>query len=414
MAGCVVLVIVAVDVNGEVVLRRFRALLPAAIAAAVLATAVPAAASVPASVPASAAGGSAAHAGRPIAAAVGDPVPAGFRAQSVSWPTPADGWVLGAAPCPAGECTAVAHTADGGSRWSLVAAPPLPLAPSGENGVTGIRFADPRHGWAFGPALFATSDGGASWQSVRLPGGGRQVLALAAGGDAVYLATSVCDLGKECTRAPTVWRAAVPGTSWLPVPARLPGNPTQVVLAARGSVVYVLGTQVPPDPDAFFVGTDDGRRWSARPSPCDKAQDQALVDVVPVSDTAVALLCVGDPGRSRAVKHVFRSPDTGLSVVDAGTTDTLGIQSRLAATAGTLLVTSRSSGDWLYRSVGGGKWAAVLDLADGGVGWNDPVFSAGQTAWVVYGPAAEAPDLPGGLLQSTDAGLTWTPVTFSR
>jgi photosystem II stability/assembly factor-like uncharacterized protein len=392
-------VVVPLDVDGVVMQRRFRAAVTAVVAAAgLLAVCGPAAAGQTGPAPRS-------------PAAV--PVPAGFRAQSVSWPSAAEGWVLGAVPCAGGACTAVAHTTDGGASWSLTGAPAAPLAPSGEHGVTSIRFAaDGLHGWAYGPDLYATSDGGTSWQPVRLPG--RQALALAAGTGAVYLATSPCDVGKLCTASPAVYRAPLPAaTGWLQVPVRLPGVPTQVVLAARGPVVYVLGTQVPPTPDAFSVGTNGGTRWAPRPSPCAKDQDQALVDVAPVDATAVALLCVGNPGRSRADKHVFRSADTGMSTVDAGVTDTLGIQSRLAATAGTLLVSSVSAGDWLYRSAGGQKWTVALDLADGGVGWNDPVFSTDQDAWVVYGPAAAAPDLPGQLLHSADAGRTWSTVTFA-
>jgi hypothetical protein len=377
----------------------------AGVAAVVIATGVPAVA-VPS-----------VEVGAVPSVAGGGVVPAGFRVQSVSWPSPSLGWVLGAAPCPAGECTVLAHTSDGGGHWSAVGAPPAPLAASGEAGVTSIRFADALHGWAFGPSFFVTSDGGRSWQRGGLPGGGRQARALAAGAGLVYLAVSPCALEEDCTRPPTVWRSLISQLVWQRVPTPLPVAATQVVIAAAGPVVYILATQVPLDPDLLYASTNAGRSWSLQPAPCIKQQDESLVDVAPVvggagAGGAVALLCVGDPGRSRAIKHVFRSPDAGLTTVDAGVTPTLGIQSRLAATAGTLLVTSVSSGDWVYRNVGGQKWETVLDLADGGVGWNDPVFTTEQTGYVVNGPAAGAPDLPGVLLRTDDGGLTWAAVSF--
>ncbi len=55
----------------------------------------------------------------------------------------------------------------------------------------------------------------------------------------------------------------------------------------------------------------------------------------------------------------------------------------------------------------------ALDLADGGVGWNDPILTTDQTGYAVYGAAA-APDRPALLLQTHDGGRTWTEVVFSR
>ena len=37
---------------------------------------------------------------------------------------------------------------------------------------------------------------------------------------------------------------------------------------------------------------------------------------------------------------------------------------------------------------GRSAWTTALSLADGGLGWNDPVFSSSGTAWVVNGPAS--------------------------
>ena len=66
-------------------------------------------------------------------------------------------------------------------------------------GVTEVRFTDSSHGWVFGPALWSTSDGGATWTK-EAPPGGPQVLALAADADAIYAVVSPCRVGQICNR----------------------------------------------------------------------------------------------------------------------------------------------------------------------------------------------------------------------
>ncbi|NVI92157.1 YCF48-related protein [Actinomadura sp. BRA 177] len=344
----------------------------------------------------------------------GRPVPSGFRAQSTTWPSPWRGWVLGTAPCQAGQCTTVAKTRDGGRHWSATGAPPAPLAPPGGAGVTEIRFVDARHGWAFGPSFFTTSDGGRNWRKAPLPGDGRQVISLAAGAGVVYAAVSPCAVGQQCDKAPSVWRARIRHGNWRRVPVKLPARPaTGVVLALHNRTAYIAVPGPAGQADALFASVR-GRRWSPRPSPCSKQNAEALVDVAPMPRGRVALLCVGDAGFSKATKHVFRSTDTAKTTSDAGTTPRLGIQSTLAATPeGTLAVTSVSSGSWLYRNTGGQTWDTVLSKADGGSGWNDLLFTTDKNGFVVHSPAARSDD-GGTLLATHDAGEHWTPVKIGR
>jgi len=57
-----------------------------------------------------------------------------------------------------------------------------------QGGVRQVRFADADNGWAFGPDLWATHDGGAHWGRTRLPGveNGAAVSDLAAAAGAVH------------------------------------------------------------------------------------------------------------------------------------------------------------------------------------------------------------------------------------
>jgi hypothetical protein len=97
--------------------------------------------------------------------------PAGFSPTSVTFADGTQGAVLGttSAGCPAGLCTAVAATQDYGHSWTLMGGPDAG-PPNGSAGVSQIRFLYIHDGWAYGPALYATHNGGRSWHRVSLPG----------------------------------------------------------------------------------------------------------------------------------------------------------------------------------------------------------------------------------------------------
>ena len=65
-------------------------------------------------------------------------------------------------------------TADGGLQWAKATAPPAPwggVAPNGSgnvplDGVTRVLFANAKDGWAYGPGLWATHNGGVSWHEI--------------------------------------------------------------------------------------------------------------------------------------------------------------------------------------------------------------------------------------------------------
>jgi photosystem II stability/assembly factor-like uncharacterized protein len=307
----------------------------------------------------------------------------------------------------------VVATRDGGRSWSAVGAPSAPLAPPGEPGVTEIRFADGLHGWAYGPSLYRTVDGGRHWRAEAIPGGGTQVLSVATDAGWVYAAVSPCELGQgtyQCTKPSTVWRASVWGSEWQPVPVTLPVTLSAFV-SAGGGATYVYVPQVGAA-DLFFASTD-GRRWSARTSPCSKPEDSALTDVVALPRHHAALLCVGDPGFSKAVKQVYRSTDAAKTVTSAGTLPVWGVRSGLAATpdSATLVVTSSSIGSWIYRDTGGTAWSTPVAHPNDQAGWNDPVFTTNTTGYVVYDPATNpSPEGSGVLMATHDGGAHWAAV----
>jgi hypothetical protein len=57
----------------------------------------------------------------------GGPVPAGFRAASVTFVSTREAFVLGTAPCKHAPCTSIARTLDRGVSWRGLPAPGVPL-----------------------------------------------------------------------------------------------------------------------------------------------------------------------------------------------------------------------------------------------------------------------------------------------
>src|SRR3954453_12046145 len=77
-----------------------------------------------------------------------------FAPQSIVWPTPTDGYLLGGDDCGTPSCpAAVKATHDGGKTWTTVGHTHNELARSGEPGITSLQFLDRKNGWAYDPYL---------------------------------------------------------------------------------------------------------------------------------------------------------------------------------------------------------------------------------------------------------------------
>jgi hypothetical protein len=333
-----------------------------------------------------------------------------FHVQAQSWISPQSGWLLGSASCGTSTCTEAIHTSDGGRTWQVVGTLPAPLTNEDPAGVTEIRFADALHGWAFKPALWATSDGGATWQEQAVPGG-TGVAALAADASVAYAVFPGCtlDVGLlDCRRGATLW-SAVPGAgTWTQVSLKLPVS-YQASLAVHDAAAYVVIPSFDSTRADVIDVTLDGQRWASRSDPCSKRDGEYLSDIAAVSSTNVVMLCQANIGFGKAGKRVFRSTDGAATTTSAGALPEYGINSRVdGAPNGTILVASDSIGSWIYRNAGGQTWTTPEDLGDGGLGWNDIAFTSNDTAFVVHGPAGCCGgNGPGELWKSTDGGVTW-------
>lgn len=117
--------------------------------------------------------------------------PAHFRPTSITMVGVAVGAVIGQAgpPCATSYCTSLAGTSTYGASWYGVSAPRTG-APDSSKGVSQLRFLNLNDGWAYGPALQETSDGGRSWTPV--PTGGLRVTGLEAAGSRAFVLLAGC------------------------------------------------------------------------------------------------------------------------------------------------------------------------------------------------------------------------------
>jgi photosystem II stability/assembly factor-like uncharacterized protein len=344
-------------------------------------------------------------------------LPAGFQAQSISWASAQRGWLMGSETCGQTTCATVLGTTDGGTTWNTLGSMNAPVTNEKANGVTEMRFADASNGWAAEPAFWATTDGGVTWQQQTPPGGGKQVLALAADSVVAYVVVSPCAFQHGCNQPAQLWKT-IPGSgSWTQATLTLPPVIAfNTVLAVKGTVAYIA---IPAGLDAGAGATladtldvtTDGQTWTARPEPCRPDQGETLTGVAPISGLKVALMCQGNfAGGSR--KSVFRSTDAAATLQGAGIPPSLGNTLQLAASPNGTLVMSASSvpGDFIYRNGQGRTWTTSVDFSENEMLWNDIVMVNDQKGWVIFNPVNFF-NGQGILYETTDGGLTWNPVS---
>jgi photosystem II stability/assembly factor-like uncharacterized protein len=344
-------------------------------------------------------------------------VPGDFRGNSVTWLSAKQGWVLGAATCGTKTCSDVIGTTDEGSSWSLLGKVPAPITTVGEPdgaGVTDIRFVTSDVGWAFGPRLYLTRDGGASWKRVTIPGDGKQVLSLATSSSAgAYAVVSMCKYATgSCGQPLTFWRTtSLESGSWTQINVDLPSSFAADV-AALGRSVYVIDELADGVSSDVLYASTDGKHFSTRQVPCNNSKDVGLIQAVPTSATDVAMLCDAPIGFGQAFKKVYRSTDTGHTYKSAGAMGMDGIQAQLAASpTGNLAVASFSDGSFIYVNDSGKTWTMPVGFGDGGAGWNDIVYTTNKQAWVVYSPTGFFHG-PGQLYVTRDAGVSWNVAPY--
>lgn len=346
-----------------------------------------------------------------VAVPLGGPVPGGFQPESVTFDSPSEGWVLGTAPCPAGTCTTLVRTEDGGQTWSAIPAPSASVG-QGAGRIDKLRFADRLDGWAYGHnALYVTHDGGGHWTAAPLPEpGGSSILSLEAGGGYAYALMLAGSGAAPATAA--VYRTAVNSNGW----SLQPG--TSVPGAVAGHLVVEAGrawmvVEVPNGPSSFRA--DLSGQWVTHSLPC----QQPGAGVLAAANTQdLTVVCAEGAAAGSEPKLPYLSTDAGASWHAASQAppagDTMGAA---MAGPGTIVISAASGASFLYASFDGGHtWSTVLqDSASGGQPWFDLGFTTPQQGVVVEGTVG-SPGTgglpPSRLLMTRDGGHSWSPVAF--
>ena len=357
----------------------------------------------------------------PIESKAAAPVPANFRPSSATFIGTQTGWVIGQAGTPGNcatqYCTSVARTDDAGKTWSGVPAPVTGPA-DGATGVSQIRFLNGSDGWAFGPQLYATHDGGHTWTQV-VTDGLRVTDLETVGGRAFALFASCTGTGPAfaatCTSY-SLYSSPAAADDWTPVgPATsgLSGGAASMVLTqTRG---YLLA------PDRILYsgpvnGPVNGRApWQPVASiPCPVGQP--LADGQPTgallaagSTANLVLACASSsaPGTQQA-KQVFTSANGGMTWQNAGAAPGLGLATSVAATPdGTYVLATGQGID--VQPAGSGAWQAATltgPAPAGGFGYVGMTTDA-------QGIALPADPAAGTVWFTFDGGKTWRPFAVS-
>jgi hypothetical protein len=325
------------------------------------------------------------------------PPPPGALAQSITFVSLDDAWVL----AKANGSTIVLHTVDRGAHWSEAGTIPAAVGSSAGD-VKEIRFANPQDGWAFDPALYATTNGGATWHSVSLPG---EVSGLEASAGTAWAVVDPCNGAVSCSTPSSLERAAAGSDSWQAVAGvSLPSMSVgSAEIGLQASAVYLLMATV-------LLHSANGSTFSAVNSPCPSGSTASHMAVS--TPTNLAVLCSGGGAAGSSAKQVYVSANAGQTFTRIAQAPLGGEASAMAAGSPTTIAIAAASGaSWVYTTQGADTtWFTPLTFDDGGAGWGDLGFTDATHGVVIHGPG-----LPGdGVVYLTsNGGASWYAIPLA-
>jgi hypothetical protein len=358
----------------------------------------------------------------------GVPAPAHFQPTSITMISDSIGAVIGQAGTPghcgppvAADCTSLAGTSDYGTSWYGVSAPVTP-APDGAAGVSQLRFLNLSDGWAYGPALYSTADGGRHWTAV--PTFGLRVTALEAAGNRAFVLLASCRgsgpaYAGDCQTFSLYSASAGAATLQqvpLSIPAALRAGALGTASQASSASLAIKGNAASPDNGTGYLyapsgdilsGSVGGGAWSyAGKAPCAPG-GTAGSGAPPGGELAVGagVLLLDCPATGVAGPGQLWESADGAQwdkvAAPGGTGEPRSLAATsagrvvLATTAGILAVTLPDPGAWHAASVAGGVPAGGFSY----VGMTSPA----------QGVALPADAALGEVFVTRDGGQTWAP-----
>lgn len=334
---------------------------------------------------------------------------------SASFVSASAGWLL-ATPCAdqVQTCRTIVmrKTVDGGRTWSAVRAPGAPPADMFQgspptNAVGTILFTSTRAGWAFGPALWQTQDGGLTWQKMRGPGG--PVLDLGMAGDRVFAVTGRCGVDYPACSF-RVYSAAAGSDDWRAIPGAVGTGASSVRLVVSGGVGYVFAMTADLRKPQLIAGPVSGAvRWRSLPNPCRFAGSGALA----ASPGGWLFLgCGGEPGAGNQLKTAWLSGDGGRTWLQVASPPFGGYLCDASMSPGGTIFLSGERMDVYISWDRGRSWheSPSLETAAGLAGAGFPLV--GLTVTDTMGIAFQEGTYPHQVWLSRDGGHHWTSVTI--
>ncbi len=353
----------------------------------------------------------------------GGSVPADFRPTSVTFVGTQNGSggvvgaVLGQAgdaahPCASSYCTSLAGTSDYGAKWYGVSAP-LTGAASGPAGVSQLRFATLKDGWAFGPQLWETSGGG--WPWTREDTGGLRVTDLETTSSRAFAIFARCagtgpDYATACTSF-SLYSSAAGSTTWAPVAVPPAFRHMRTAIPASASLFISGGTVTVLTPTGQVLrGPASGTgAWTVTgQAPCVPGAAQASgfpAEAQLAAWPSLVLAC--DTSTATGYQSTIYTSADGASWAKAGVAATNGASTSLGVGPDGRLVLATTAG--LYFSADHGKtWhaARVTGAPSGGFGYTGMTTSTA-------GVAVPADAAAGEVFVTADGGRSWTPSRIS-
>jgi hypothetical protein len=302
----------------------------------------------------------------------------------------------------------IERTSDGGHTWTVAQAPTTKVDRT--NGLAGsvagvtsrIRFATTNDGWAFGPDLWATHDGGSTWTKVTVAGlpAGATVVALETSRGIVHAAfydgaqdfrIASSPIGSDAWTLASV-KVAVGGG---PVPA--------VQLVLSGDAGWLLENDRTVTGGARLVnGT-----WKTWTPVCSDAVGPAYL----AASSATDVLASCDVGlwSTPQGNHLFVSGNGGSTFSETGTAIPVTAATSAATpnTSTIVVAGSTSTGSILVASFNGGQtWSPVLHVSSGDL---DELGFTNSSQGVAVTTSASG---SGRLFMTRDGGHSWSAVQF--
>jgi hypothetical protein len=307
-------------------------------------------------------------------------LPADFGPASFTAISDSEWWLLGDGACKSPPCTAIVTTRNAGRTFSL-----LPAPKSAQ--IHELRFADAENGFAFGPELWSTHDGGGAWKQVGV--GGSVVDLAASEGQAYALVRTTNGLGR-------LLRSPVGRDDWHAI-GTFSGYPFSG-LWAQGATVLIETQNRSASRNLVFISKDFGDHFklAGHAPPSIACHLQAMLPVI------------WAPCATGTESGVWRSRDAGAHFLGVGgdaTRSGVPPEPNSAAFAAASPTVAVYGYQQLWRtSDAGGRWSRIPGTR-GAYLWTYLGFTD-STHGVAVG------EFPGGyrLYYTTDGGRTYRRV----